>query len=59
MFQFIRGFIRNESGTTVVEYGLIAALLSVAAIASMQAVGASVDLLFVKVKGVLSTTAAA
>ncbi|MCC6470497.1 MAG: Flp family type IVb pilin [Alphaproteobacteria bacterium] len=55
----MRGFIRNESGTTVVEYGLIAALLSVAAIASMQAVGASVDLLFVKVKGVLSTTAAA
>jgi pilus assembly protein Flp/PilA len=59
LFQFIREFIRNESGTTVVEYGLIAALISVAAIASMQAVGGSVDLLFVKVKGVLSTTAAA
>ncbi|MCC7046569.1 MAG: Flp family type IVb pilin [Alphaproteobacteria bacterium] len=57
MFHFIREFIRNEAGTTVVEYGLIAALISVAAIASMQAVGGSVELLFGKVKGAMSATA--
>ena len=57
MTQTIRSFIRDESGTTAIEYSMIAALISVAAIASMQAVGGSVDLLFNKVKGVLSSAA--
>ena len=57
MIQTLRNFTHDETGTTVIEYGLIAALLSVAAIASMQAVGGSVDLLFNKVRGVLTAAA--
>ena len=51
--QMIRNFIQDETGTTMVEYGLIASLISVAAIAAMQAVGVYVDQLFTKVRVVL------
>ena len=53
MLQTISRFIRDESGATVIEYGLIAALISVSAISAMQAVGGQVDGLFVFVKSVL------
>lgn len=53
MTQLIQTFIRDEAGTTMVEYGLIASLISVAAIAAMQAVGGYVDQLFIKVRDVL------
>ena len=33
-------FLRDESGTTAIEYGLIAALISVVCIAGMTLVGA-------------------
>jgi len=49
----IHSFIQDEAGTTMVEYGLIASLISVAAIAAMQAVGGHVDQLFTKVRDVL------
>ncbi len=32
-------FIKDESGATAIEYGLIAALIAVAAIAAMQNIG--------------------
>lgn len=35
----IRKFIRNNKAATAIEYGLIAALIAVAAIASMQGLG--------------------
>jgi pilus assembly protein Flp/PilA len=35
----IRKFLSDESGATAIEYGLIAALVSVAAIAALQAMG--------------------
>lgn len=35
--------LRDESGTTVVEYGLIATIISIIAIASMIAMGGSVN----------------
>ncbi|MBR0552005.1 Flp family type IVb pilin [Stakelama marina] len=37
--QNIRKFIRNSKGATAIEYGLIAALIAVAAIAAMQGLG--------------------
>jgi pilus assembly protein Flp/PilA len=37
--QKIRKFIRNSKGATAIEYGLIAALIAVAAIAAMQGLG--------------------
>jgi pilus assembly protein Flp/PilA len=36
----------NEDGATAIEYGLIAALIAVAAIAAMQAVGTSLTSTF-------------
>ena len=36
---FINKLIRDEAGATAIEYGLIAALISVAAIAAMQGLG--------------------
>ena len=37
--QTIRDFIKNNKGATAIEYGLIAALIAVAAIAAMQGLG--------------------
>jgi pilus assembly protein Flp/PilA len=55
MFQTISRFIRDDAGATAIEYGLIAALISVSAISAMQAVGGQVDGLFALVKTVLLT----
>ncbi len=44
-------FIEDESGATAIEYGLIAALISVAAIASMGTLGTALSSLF----GTIST----
>ncbi len=46
MFKTIRSFIDDESGATAIEYGLIAALVSVAAIAALTALGSALDGIF-------------
>ncbi|MFN9634258.1 MAG: Flp family type IVb pilin, partial [Erythrobacteraceae bacterium] len=38
---FINKLFRDEAGATAIEYGLIAALIAVAAIVGMQALGDS------------------
>ena len=38
--------IRNQKGATAIEYGLIAALIAVAAIAAMQQVGTKLNTTF-------------
>ncbi len=45
----IKRFIRNESGATAIEYGLIAAGISVAIITVVTALGTSLDKTFGKV----------
>ncbi|WP_298401428.1 Flp family type IVb pilin [Sphingobium sp.] len=37
--QFIRKMLKNEKGATAIEYGLIAALIAVAAIGAMTSLG--------------------
>ena len=37
--QFIKNLVRDEAGATAIEYGLLAALIAVAAIAAMQGLG--------------------
>ena len=37
--KFLKKMIRNEDGATAIEYGLIAALIAVAAITAMQGLG--------------------
>ena len=46
MFNAIRAFVADESGATAIEYGLIAALVSVAAITALQAMGSSLESIF-------------
>ena len=41
--------LRDDSGATAIEYGLIAALIAVAAIVAMQAVGTSLISIFTTV----------
>lgn len=44
--QFMRKLIRNDKGATAIEYGLIASLIAVAAIAAITGVGSSVKTTF-------------
>jgi len=41
MRKYITALLRNSRGATAIEYGLIAALIAVAAIAAMQGLGGS------------------
>jgi len=43
---FIRKFIKNSKGATAIEYGLIAALIAVAAIGAMSALGGKLSSTF-------------
>ena len=43
--RFVR-FLRDESGATAIEYGLIGALVSVAAVSALTAIGDSLNTLF-------------
>ena len=45
MSKFLK-LIRNEEGATAIEYGLIAALIAVAAIAAMQGIGSKLNSTF-------------
>ena len=42
-------FLKDESGATAIEYGLIAALVAVAAITALQTLGTRIDATFTKV----------
>ena len=49
MKNFIERFLRNESGATAIEYGLIAAGIAVVIIATVQAVGTSLNTTYTSV----------
>lgn len=51
---FINKLVRNEEGATAIEYGLIAALIAVAAIIGMQALGTSLRTTFTGVSNTLN-----
>lgn len=46
MLTSIQQFYADESGATAIEYGLIAALVSVAAITALTAMGDSLETIF-------------
>ncbi len=50
-------FVKDESGATAIEYGLIAALVSVAAIAALTSLGGSLTNIFTVVDNALVTAA--
>lgn len=49
MTKFFKSFLSNESGATAIEYGLIAALIAVAAIAAMTTLGEKLESTFTNV----------
>ena len=53
MRNFIKNFANDESGATAIEYGLIAALIAVAAILAMGNLGTSLNNTFNKVNNQL------
>jgi pilus assembly protein Flp/PilA len=52
MTNFVR-FLKDESGATAIEYGLIAACISVAIIAIVQGIGTKLVSTFTSVEGAL------
>lgn len=55
MSKFFARFIRDESGATAIEYGLIAALISVALIAGASTLGDSLSTTFNNISGKMNT----
>ncbi len=55
MYSELTMFLNDESGATAIEYGLIAALVSVAAIGALTAMGSSLNTMFTAVSGALDT----
>ncbi len=53
--QFIKKLIKNEKGATAIEYGLIAALIAVAAIAAMTGLGDTLNNTFTEVNTAMAT----
>ncbi len=50
----IRRLVRDRKAATAIEYGLIAALIAVAAIAAMQGLGSSLNTTFTNVSTAMS-----
>ena len=55
--KFIKKLVRNEEGATAIEYGLIAALIAVAAITAMSSLGTSLSTTFNKVSANMNSAA--
>lgn len=55
MSNILSKFFRDESGATAIEYGLIAALIAVAIITALTALGDQLDRIFTMISGELST----
>jgi pilus assembly protein Flp/PilA len=49
MSKFVTRFLKDESGATAIEYGLIAALIAVVLIAAVTSLGTKLSNLFGKV----------
>jgi pilus assembly protein Flp/PilA len=57
MSKFVTRFVKDESGATAIEYGLIAALVAVGIIAALTALKGSLISTFTAVSSNLSTAA--
>lgn len=53
MYRVVTRFLKNQSGATAIEYGLIAAGISVAIIAVVQALGSNLNTTFTSVSTAL------
>ena len=55
MKNLVTRFVCDESGATAIEYGLIAALVSVAGVVALEQMGTSLENMFTTVSGKLDT----
>ena len=55
MLKQLKSFCADESGATAIEYGLIAALVSVAAIGALTTMGDTLNTLFTTVSNSMNT----
>ncbi len=55
MLKQIKSFCADESGATAIEYGLIAALVSVAAIGALTTMGDTLNTLFTTVSNSMNS----
>ena len=51
--KFVKSFLKNESGATAIEYGLIAASIAVVIITAVQLLGTNLTTTFNSVAGAL------
>ncbi|MCJ2091051.1 Flp family type IVb pilin [Methylobacterium sp. J-072] len=54
MPQLLQRFVRDETGATAIEYGMIAAMIAVAIIASLRLVGSRLSSKFSAISGNLN-----
>jgi pilus assembly protein Flp/PilA len=59
MSKFVTRFLKDESGATAIEYGLIAALISVVLVTALTAVGGSLNKTFTTIQTKLDGASAA
>lgn len=52
---FLKRILRDDSGQDMVEYGLLAAFISIVAIAALQAIGPLVNAVYVGIQNALPT----
>ncbi|PZQ59530.1 MAG: Flp family type IVb pilin [Phenylobacterium zucineum] len=55
MTKFVTRFLKDESGATAIEYGLIAALIAVVLVGALSAVGTSLGSAFNKISTEVDT----
>ncbi len=58
MLKSLKNFCEDESGATAIEYGLIAALVSVAAIGALTTMGNTLNTMFGTVSNAMNTATA-
>ncbi len=58
MLSFVKNFVRDEEGATMIEYGLMVALIAVAMIVAIGTLTGGLDTLFTDVGDRLDTEAA-
>jgi len=51
MLSFVKNFVREEEGATMVEYGLMVALIAVVCIATVTTIGTALNTMFGEVQG--------
>ncbi|MCR5873483.1 Flp family type IVb pilin [Phenylobacterium sp. J426] len=54
MSKFVTRFMKDESGATAIEYGLIAALIAVVLVGALQLIGTGLNSKFEEIEGAIN-----